>query len=377
MPQIVDLTQPYGGRGKYGDAFAGIAGILDTIGKVERLRQDRALNSKIINLVSQGMGTPQNIAKVLVEAQPQYSTGAAGFLQQIASQFAPPSMIESQVAGMGIESAFQTMSPSQMMALERWNKYKEAVVAGDKDTADRLLSSALVNINVPTSRELWDKPKRGEVADVEFSDKVELSSAERTTAKKGVEDVFESTPLGAGRLAGWHYGVTDYKKPTVIDMYKQWLTEQGYDKRTPRQKKSLDDIWDGKMALMNKMGYKFKTEGRGNLTKNEIWWDPNDPEVKKLRGGVGQEMQDLRTTPTGGDVIGTLQGTPAQRGAIDAIVKRPLSPTDKQALINQILNNERIMVKDNTGKIYTLPVEQLVDWLAISGNTLAAQDRRK
>ena len=81
--------------------------------------------------------------------------------------------------------------------------------------------------------------------------------------------------------------------------------------------------------------------------------------------------------PTGGDIIGGLEGTPAQKKAIDAIVGKRLGATEKQDLINKILNNERIRVKDNAGNEYTLPAEQVADWLAIAGNTLAAEDRRK
>lgn len=106
MPQIVDLSQPYGGQGKYGGTFKAIAGILDTIGRVERLRQERSLNAKIINVVAMG-GGPQQIAQALAENQPQYSTGATGLLQQIAEQFAPPSMLERQYGGALTQAAIQ------------------------------------------------------------------------------------------------------------------------------------------------------------------------------------------------------------------------------------------------------------------------------
>lgn len=103
---IVDLSQPYGGKGKYGGSFQAVSDILDSIGKVERLRQERSLNSKVINAVSQGMGTPQNIARIIVENQPQYSPGGIGLLQQIAEKFAPPSMIKGQVGQVSMQTAF-------------------------------------------------------------------------------------------------------------------------------------------------------------------------------------------------------------------------------------------------------------------------------
>ena len=103
MPQIVDLTNP---QGKYGGSFQAIADILDNIGKVERLRQERSLNSKIINAVAMG-GGPQEIAQILTQNQPQYATGSVGFLQKIASQFAPPSQIQQQMGQGLMQQAFQ------------------------------------------------------------------------------------------------------------------------------------------------------------------------------------------------------------------------------------------------------------------------------
>jgi len=103
--------------------------------------------------------------------------------------------------------------------------------------------------------------------------------------------------------------------------------------------------------------------------------------IKAFRETVAQAEIDKylkpRKKPTGEDIIGTLEGTPDQRKAIDAVVKKRITTEAKQALIRQILNNERIRVKDNAGRIGTIPVNQLVDWLAISGNTLAVEDRKK
>lgn len=130
MPQIVDLTNP---QGKYGGTFNAIAGILDTIGKVERLRQERALNAKVINAVAMGGGTvgPQQIAEILSQNQPQYSTGTAGLLQKIASQFAPPSQIQAYM-GQGL------MQQALQDPLDR--EYKQAQIeATNALTEQRLL----------------------------------------------------------------------------------------------------------------------------------------------------------------------------------------------------------------------------------------------
>jgi len=135
MPQIVDLTDT---KGRHTDTFQGIANILDTIGKVERLRQDRALNARVINVVAMS-GGPQQIAQALVEAQPQYSTGPAGFLQQIANQFAPPSMIEGQVGQMGIASAMRPVSAHQRISDKRLALIEQAEAEGDTERVERLM----------------------------------------------------------------------------------------------------------------------------------------------------------------------------------------------------------------------------------------------
>jgi len=246
--------------------------------------------------------------------------------------------ISPQIAmGLGGLQQRGQFGPSQMMSLERWNRYQQAKAAGDKETADRLLSSALVNFNVPTSRELWGDKGRADAAEVELKDKLELSSAERTIAKKGIEDILESTPLGAARLGGWHAGIKDYEKPTIIGMYKQWLTEQGYETKTPRQKKTLDEIWDGKMNLINKMGFKFKDKDRGRLSKNEIWWDTNDPEVRRLR----ETGMDTTVAAPGGAQTAvapepSVQAEPVDQAKLDSVEKWLESKTEPKDLIDEL-----------------------------------------
>ncbi|MCJ7483864.1 MAG: hypothetical protein MUO31_12975 [Thermodesulfovibrionales bacterium] len=127
MPQIVDLTNP---QGKYGGSFNAIADILETIGKVEGLRQERSLNAKVINIVSQG-GGPQEIAQALSQNQPQYSTGSVGFLQKIASSFAPPSQMQAQVGQGLMQQAFQD-------PLDR--EYKQARIESTKALTDKRLN---------------------------------------------------------------------------------------------------------------------------------------------------------------------------------------------------------------------------------------------
>jgi hypothetical protein len=361
---IVDLTQP---KGKYGDTFQGIANILDTIGKVERLRQDRALNSKIINLVSQGMGTPENIAQALTEAQPQYSSGAVGFLQEIANQFAPPSMIESQMGQMGIASAFQ---PEKVGAMP-W-----AATQMTPEQKKNWLENYGRGVTIQTGEKLLTPAQRQERAETEFREKVGLSPSEKNLARKSAEEILKGT-----KARWWSYDlpgktIPDYTQEMMFENYKTWQAENSYDEQTPRKKKELDDLWDAKMGLWQKSGVKFDKDNI--IGKNEIVWDPTDPEVRKLRGAEQKGIPPEQITPpTGRNIIGTLEGTPAQKKAIEAIVGKALSTEQKQTLIEQILRNDRIRVKDISGKIGTVPADKLADWLAVGGNTLEVEDRRK
>ncbi len=283
--------------------------------------------------------------------------------------------ISPQIAmGLGGLQQRGQIGPSQMMAGARWNRYQQAKAAGDTDTADRLLSSALVNFNMPTGPQLLTDPQRQELADTGFVEKVSLSPSEKNLARKSAEEILKGTK---GRW--WSYDlpgktIPDYTQEMMFENYKTWRAENSYDEQTPRKQKELDDLWDAKMSLWQKSGVKFDKDNI--IGKNEIVWNPNDPEVKKIRGAElkNEGLPSLQTAPpTGRDIIGTLQGTPNQRRAIDAIVNNEITIEQKQTLIDQVLRNERIKVKDNAGKIYTLPAEQVADWLAIGGNTLAVE----
>ena len=113
MPQIVDLTRT---RNKYADSSQAIGNILNTIGKVERLRQERALNAKVLNVIAQSGGNvdPREIARVLVEAEPQYDAGPVGFLQKIANKFAPPSPMVTGAAQQAAQGALDPYTQARI-----------------------------------------------------------------------------------------------------------------------------------------------------------------------------------------------------------------------------------------------------------------------
>jgi len=287
-------------------------GFENMLGGIMQGRQSRRLGEALSSMDTNA--TPIEVAMKLLSERvsPQIAMGMGGLQQR--GQF----------------------GPSQMMALERWNKYQQAVASGDTDTANRLLSSALVNFNVPTSRELWPPKGRAEVAEVELQDKVGMSSTERANAKKGIEELFESTPDNA-----WAYGWSDYSREKMIGVYKQWLTEQDYGSKTPRQRKSLDEIWDGKMSLMNKTGFKFKDKDRPRLSKNEIDWDPTDPEVRKLRGVV--------SSPTGTQTNNfPEQGYMLSEGVTEKI--KEINATENRLVRQGAMNEPQFEMNEKTGE---------------------------
>lgn len=184
---------------------------------------------------------------------------------------------------------YQPLSPYQQMAGEKLRRYKQIQQTQGQVEADKWLNRPLVNVNMPTGQQLLTEQQRQQIAEADYAQKVGLSSSEMTNARKSVEDIFNITPIGANRWLGWHAGIKDYEKSTVVDMYKQWRAEQGYENKTPDQQKALDDIWDQKIAAMNKSGFVFKDKDRGRLSKDEIWWDPADEEIIDLRQTVVAE----------------------------------------------------------------------------------------
>lgn len=167
------------------------------------------------------------------------------------------------------------------------------------------------SITIQTGQKLLEPGQRQEIAEADFKEKVGLSTTESSNALKGIENIIESTP-GSPVSYGWK----DYSREKVIGMYKQWLTEQAYETRTPRQKKRLDDIWDGKIKLTNKMGFRYKDRNKGKLSKNEIWWDPADPEVRKLRE-VQTEEGIAQTNSAIENVLQGITEPPAETEQVD------------------------------------------------------------
>jgi len=270
-----------------------MAGLLDTIGRAEKARRDSQTLDRVARAISTGATTVEAISAAANQG-PEFSSGFQGILQKISGGFSEPggsareSIIQS-IIGQKLSKSRDPLETDLMkarideMGRERVGAMPYAVTQMTPEQKERWLDEYGKSVTVQTGEKLLKPEQRQERAETEFIEKVGMSSTERSNALKSIEGIFESTPQGAGRWGGWKIGIQDYERETVIGMYKQWLTEQGYEPMTSRRKERLDEIWDGKMTLMNKAGYKFKDKDRGRLGKKEIWWDPDDPEIVNLR----------------------------------------------------------------------------------------------
>lgn len=152
-------------------------------------------------------------------------------------------------------------------------------------------------ITIQTGQKLLEPGQRQEIADTEFREKVGLSAGEKNLARKSAEDLLKGTK---GRF--WSYDlpgktIPDYTQEMMLKNYKTWRAENSYDEQTPRKQKELDDLWDAKMGLWSKSGVKFDKDNI--IGKNEIVWDPDDPEVRKLRGGTSEQQPSTVPSQTG------------------------------------------------------------------------------
>lgn len=153
-------------------------------------------------------------------------------------------------------------------------------------------------VTIQTGEKLLTPEQRQERAETEFREKVGLSPAEKNLARKSAEEILKGTK---GRWFSYDIpGVKtypDYTQGMMLENYKTWRAENSYDEQTPRKQKELDDVWDAKMALWSKSGVKFDKDNI--IGKDEIDWDPTDPEVRRLREGQTDGFLEP-TIPFGG-----------------------------------------------------------------------------
>jgi hypothetical protein len=150
------------------------------------------------------------------------------------------------------------------MSAERWRQYQIAKATGDTDTANRLLSSALVNINVPTGQELLSEPERRARAKKE-QEKIMGGQPLSPTDQKGVKATIEEI-LGEGKTLP--FGILPGAALKQEDMNKLWeeaMEATGYSGRGGVAQKQIEQEFDMQVKTLN------KGKGLGKLAKQYQW----------------------------------------------------------------------------------------------------------
>jgi len=176
MPDVKLLpsprVNPYAGENS--KAFMSIMTIL---GETETARRRKLMTENILEAISGGAGREGISQAALME--PGFSGGVPGLLQKIASPFAAQTTgIDDIIAGRGIESAFQTTSPSQM--LNQWRLNMLQGMTGDEQKQYMLKPP----VTIQTGEKLLKPEQRQERAETEFREKLVCQPLRRTLPAK-------------------------------------------------------------------------------------------------------------------------------------------------------------------------------------------------
>ena len=201
----------------------------------------------------------RNLAGLIEDNQDATPMQIAGLL--LSKGFGP------QVAmGMGSFQRSGQIGPSQMMAGARWNRYQQAKAAGDTETADRLLSSSLVNFNVPLSPEDQAILNRIKVDKATGAAGPGHSPSDRKALAEDMNSRLEN--IGGAK---WGPNLTEE------DLFKQWqdfISVYTFD--NDNQRENTWAMWKQKINARKK-GWK-------NWVGKEVDWDPTDPKWRQEIG---------------------------------------------------------------------------------------------
>lgn len=313
------------------DPFAGqnvkaIENIIRTLTEIETIRQNRIIESNVLQALSRGASAEELMD--IANRPVQFDTGLPGFFQRIASKYARPP-IRSEIAKYGVS---KTLNPDKITINDiRMREYLKAKAEGDEERADKLLMSSLVTIQ--TGPKLLSPEQRQDLAERDYEEKMGLSPGQLDSARKSVKTLFETTP------DKWAPGSADYDRKMILDIYKQYRLENDYRGKTTENRKKLDEIFDGQIELWNKHGHP-RDSIRG---KNEFDWDPMEPKVVELRKEALTEEQtdedwDREITPIPVDTYDKIRG-------IQGKSLRPEAP-DRKRLVEAVgIENAQMEIK--------------------------------
>ena len=179
---VIDLTSP---EGRFEPDVRAITTIIESIGRAETLRQQRLLNTSIINVLQSG-GTPDQIEAGLINAAlqaqtPQFDTGLAGALQKFGSGFARP-------PGADITSALATraLKPKKTASIADQRAAEAARTGAKPGTAEfeRIASGPAKGKEIgPTDQ---TKLEKNLARDVKILQNEKITSAVKRAAKRRI-----------------------------------------------------------------------------------------------------------------------------------------------------------------------------------------------
>jgi len=264
------------------DPFAGqnvkaFQQIIQSMGKVETMRQNRMIESSVLTALTRGASS-EELAEIA--GQPvQFDKGIPGFFQRIAAKYAGPSPVKTAITE-GL--AKEAISPDKVtMSDIRMREYLKAIQAGDSERADKLLMSSLVTI--------------------ETGDKLLTPEQRQSKAEKDYEKSMEELPLSKPQIAGYgedmnvridkakkgflgRPGRTNYPEK---ELFKQWEIFAGMHKfKNDTQKEQIWNVWQNKIKNRAAEGW------FGEFFGKEAEIDTTDPKWRNALGLSGGKLKE-------------------------------------------------------------------------------------
>ena len=265
-------TEPY--------AFADVQAfqnILQALGQAETLRQNRHLRNRVMHALSMGAG-PEEIASIVNQPVP-YSGGVPGIFQRIGEMFGPQTtQIEEDVTKGILTEKFRRPTMSDI----RLTEYHKALAEGDKERADKLLMSSLVNLDF--GRAPWWMEGAGEAEKEKYRQKqIEekeepLSFTDMARAEKAMGAFIDAA--GKKRIG------KNYQKKDLLRAWEDFKTETQYDEKPAGQKQQLWSLWRNVLEKRNAATNRFRQ--KIGIGEGEYEFDPEDPDWIKS-SGMGKE----------------------------------------------------------------------------------------
>lgn len=254
--------------------------IIQTMGEIETIRQERILESRVLGALSRG-ATAKELMDI-VNQPAEFDKGIPGIFQKISAKYAQPSPLKTAITEGAIS---ETLSPNKItMSDIRMREYLKAVAAGDKERADKLLMSSLVTIQ--TGQELLTPGQRQDLANKDYEKRMGLTSEPLPSTELDRHERIMIKNINAQKR--WAPGFNDYPKNKLLQAFRNYKSEIAYDKYPLQQREQLWSKW--KNIIANR---------RNKDWFDEFEFDPTDEdwikerEVPEKKGGVPAGLESI------------------------------------------------------------------------------------